>query len=119
MKILIINDGNKDSFLLKSIKKFLKSKSYLYEGWNPYGVLKSESPNFVFFDLEESVNGDNVVNMMNSFDVYCRLRINIIYPLQPNFSWIQNYSSRIIWFFKNQFRHKNPFGPTREAYLRR
>ena len=114
IKLLIVDDKNKDSLILKSIKKFLENKSYRYVGWNPTDILKTESPNFVFFDLRESVNGDNVVNMMQGFDVYSRLRITIIYPLKLRIRTVKEIFTPIY----NMFRRKEP-RKLNEAYSRR
>ena len=101
-KILIIDDKNKNSLFLKSIKAFFKSKSYIYTGWNPSNLLTSEAPNFIFFDLRKSVNGDNLVNITKGLDVYCRLRITIIYPFKLNFGIIKG----LFTFIPNIFRKK-------------
>ncbi len=114
IKILIADDKNKDSLILKSIKKFLENKSYRYAGWNPTDILKTESPNYVFFDLRKSVNGDNVVNMMQGFDVYSRLRITIIYPLRPNLMPVKKILSSIYSMFRRKGARK-----LKEAYSRR
>ncbi len=104
MKILLIDDKIKDSFFLKSVKIFLKCRSYLYTGWNPSSFLTNEAPDFILFDLKKSVNGDNLVNITQGFDVYCRLRITIIYPLKLNFGILKE---PFVFFF-NIFRRKSP-----------
>ena len=113
-KILIIDDKTKDSLILKSIKIILKNRSYIYDNWRPSVILNNESPNLVFFDLRRSVNGDNVVNIIQGFDVYCRLRITIVYPFRLNILPFKNLYSSIT---KN-FRRKNT-RRMKEAYSRR
>jgi len=115
-KILVVNNRNKDSLFLKSIKLLFKNRSYLYEGWEPSEILKNEKPDFVFFDLEKSVNGENVSDMMNGFDVYSRLRITILNPFSFNFNWIKNTSGFISKYGRNIFRGKRRMP---EAYSRR
>ena len=101
-KILLIDDKSKDSLFLKSTKAFLKSRSYIYSGWKPSDFLTSEVPTFILFDLRKSVNGDNLMNITNGFDVYCRLRITVIYPFKLNFVILKES----INFIQNIFRRK-------------
>lgn len=111
-KIIFISRRKKDSIFIQFNKRLFNNvKVLVCNGNEAAEVIKSESPNLVFFELPEPVNGSrDMMYMLRDMNSNIRLRVSII-KYNAAFS---NFSDS----FKNLFNN-NSHKRKREAFVGR
>lgn len=120
-KIIFINAGERDNFIIKAGKKIFDSKCiYLFNSNETIKIIKQEKPDYVLINLEKPVNGnEDMMNMLSHYDSNVRLRVAFLEISLQKIILYRNLKNFLINLYNNFFHIHLNGGGMKEAFLRR
>ena len=120
-KIIFINAGERDNFIIKAGKKIFDSKCiYSFNSNETIKIIKQEKPDYVLINLEKPVNGnEDMMNMLSHYDSNVRLRVAFLEISLQKIILYRNLKNFLINLYNNFFHIHLNGGGMKEAFLRR
>jgi len=120
-KIIFINAGERDNFIIKAGKKIFDSKCiYSFNSNETIKIIKQEKPDYVLINLEKPVNGnEDMMNMLSHYDSNVRLRVAFLEISLQKIILYRHLKNFLINLYNNFFHIHRNSGGMKEAFLRR
>ena len=77
-KLLTIEDKSKRKFFLKLVLKVFNHETYLLPAGEIKGIIRSEEPDFVYLNMKEPADGEDLNELFDNVRSVNRLRVRII-----------------------------------------
>ena len=78
LKLLVTSDKSKDGNIYKLAKKFFEFKAvYIQDGNFALDFIESESPDFIFLDLNSPVLGEDIGSILKNLNESQRLKVTV------------------------------------------